>query len=163
MVKQFQLYRWLRFFFLLAAGILIVIAPIKSFNIIIYIVSSYIAIYGILSIIDGLSIRKSTGEKQYCYRFRNWCFILSLRGFILCSFFCKSSTASFRNHPASQRYQSISGFSRDDKKGSDNTLLGLLLLGPSNACRYCVYLEPFQNNYFHLSIIRIKSYHISFL
>jgi uncharacterized membrane protein HdeD (DUF308 family) len=64
MVRQFQLYRWLRFIFLLVAGILIVIAPIKSFNIIIYIVSSYIAIYGILSIIDGLSIRKTTGENN---------------------------------------------------------------------------------------------------
>lgn len=64
MVRQFQLYRWLRFIFLLVAGTLIVIAPIKSFNIIIYIVSSYIAIYGILSIFDGLSIRKSTGENS---------------------------------------------------------------------------------------------------
>ncbi|MQS76772.1 DUF308 domain-containing protein [Companilactobacillus halodurans] len=64
MVKQFQLYRWLRFIFLLVAGILIVVAPIKSFDIIIYIVSSYIAIYGILSIIDGFSIRKLTGENN---------------------------------------------------------------------------------------------------
>lgn len=64
MVKQFQLYRWLRFIFLLVAGVLIVIAPIKSFDIIIYIVSTYIAIYGVLSIIDGLSIRKSTGENN---------------------------------------------------------------------------------------------------
>lgn len=64
MVKQFQLYRWLRFIFLLVAGILIVIAPIKSFDIIIYIVSSYIAIYGVLSIFDGLSIRRRTGENN---------------------------------------------------------------------------------------------------
>jgi len=64
MVEQFQLYRWLRFIFLLVAGILIVIEPIKSFNIIIYIVSSYIAIYGVLSIIDGLSIKKTTGENN---------------------------------------------------------------------------------------------------
>lgn len=64
MVRQFQLYRWLRFIFLLVAGILIIIAPIKSFDIIIYIVSSYIAIYGVLSIIDGLSIRKTTGENN---------------------------------------------------------------------------------------------------
>lgn len=64
MVRQFQLYRWLRFIFLLAAGILIVIEPIKSFNIIIYLVSSYIAIYGILSIFDGLSIRRTTGENN---------------------------------------------------------------------------------------------------
>jgi len=64
MVRQFQLYRWLRFIFLLVAGILIVVEPIKSFNTIIYIVSSYIAIYGILSIFDGLSIRKTTGENN---------------------------------------------------------------------------------------------------
>jgi len=64
MVKQFQLYRWLRFIFLLVAGILIVVEPVKSFNIIIYIVSSYIAIYGVLSIIDGLSIKKTTGENN---------------------------------------------------------------------------------------------------
>ncbi|WP_334352013.1 DUF308 domain-containing protein [Companilactobacillus sp. HBUAS56257] len=64
MVKQFQLYRWLRFLFLLTAGILIVIAPVKSFDIIVYIVSSYIAIYGILSIIDGWSIKRSTGENN---------------------------------------------------------------------------------------------------
>jgi len=64
MVKQFQLYRWLRFIFLLVAGILIVIEPVKSFNIIIYLVSSYIAIYGVLSIIDGLSIKKTTGENN---------------------------------------------------------------------------------------------------
>ncbi|PMD71421.1 DUF308 domain-containing protein [Companilactobacillus nuruki] len=64
MVRQFQLYRWLRFIFLLIAGVLIVVAPIKSFDIIIYIVSSYIAIYGILSIIDGLSIRRTTGENN---------------------------------------------------------------------------------------------------
>ncbi|TGD22548.1 hypothetical protein EGT49_08515 [Companilactobacillus suantsaicola] len=64
MVKQFQLYRWLRFLFLLTAGILIVLEPVKSFNIIIYIVSSYIAIYGVLSIIDGWSIKRSTGENN---------------------------------------------------------------------------------------------------
>jgi len=64
MVRQFQLYRWLRFIFLLAAGILIVIEPVKSFNIIIYIVSTYIAIYGVLSIFDGFSIRKNTGENN---------------------------------------------------------------------------------------------------
>lgn len=64
MVRQFQLYRWLRFIFLLVAGTLIVIEPIKSFNIIIYIVSSYIAIYGVLSIFDGLHIRRTTGENN---------------------------------------------------------------------------------------------------
>ena len=64
MVRQFQLYRWLRFIFLLVAGILIVVAPIKSFDIIIYIVSSYIAIYGVLSIFDGLNIRRTTGENN---------------------------------------------------------------------------------------------------
>ncbi|WP_125567014.1 DUF308 domain-containing protein [Companilactobacillus insicii] len=62
MVKQFQLYRWLRFVFLLVTGILIVIEPIRSLNIIIYLVSGYIAIYGILSIMDGIGIRKKTGD-----------------------------------------------------------------------------------------------------
>ncbi|WP_125589936.1 DUF308 domain-containing protein [Companilactobacillus jidongensis] len=62
MVKQFQLYRWLRFVFLLVTGILIVIEPIKSLNIIIYLVSGYIATYGVLSIMDGISIRRKTGE-----------------------------------------------------------------------------------------------------
>ncbi|WP_099973950.1 DUF308 domain-containing protein [Lactobacillus terrae] len=64
MVKQFQLYRWLRFLFLLIAGIIIVIKPTASVNVIIYLVSSYIAIYGILSIIDGLTIKKATGENN---------------------------------------------------------------------------------------------------
>lgn len=64
MVRQFQLYRWLRFIFLLIAGLLIVFEPTKSLNAIIYLVSSYIAIYGILSIIDGLSIRRQTGENN---------------------------------------------------------------------------------------------------
>lgn len=64
MVRQFQLYRWLRFLFLLIAGILIVVQPIKSFNMIVYLVSSYIAIYGILSIFDGFNIRKTTGENN---------------------------------------------------------------------------------------------------
>ncbi|WP_125762892.1 DUF308 domain-containing protein [Companilactobacillus hulinensis] len=62
MVRQFQLYRWLRFIFLLTTGILIVIEPTKSLNAIIYLVSGYIAIYGILSLIDGMSIKRMTGE-----------------------------------------------------------------------------------------------------
>ncbi|WP_125712513.1 DUF308 domain-containing protein [Companilactobacillus kedongensis] len=64
MVRQFQLYRWLRFIFLLVVGILITAQPTKSVNAIIYLVSTYIAIYGVLSIIDGISIRQKTGENN---------------------------------------------------------------------------------------------------
>lgn len=64
MVKQFQLYRWLRFIFLATAGILIVLEPTKSLDFIIYIVSAYVAFYGVLSLIDGMSIKKKTGENN---------------------------------------------------------------------------------------------------
>ncbi|KRK64871.1 hypothetical protein FC72_GL001926 [Companilactobacillus tucceti DSM 20183] len=64
MVRQFQLYRWLRFIFLLVVGILITAQPTKSVNAIIYLVSTYIAIYGVLSLIDGLSIRQKNGENN---------------------------------------------------------------------------------------------------
>jgi hypothetical protein len=64
MVQQFQLYRWLRFLFLAAGGIVIVVNPSDSLNTVIYLVSAYVAIYGILAIIDGLSIRHKTGENN---------------------------------------------------------------------------------------------------
>lgn len=64
MVKQFQLYRWLRFIFLATAGILIVLEPTRSLDFIIYIVSAYVAFYGILSLLDGYSIKKKTGENN---------------------------------------------------------------------------------------------------
>ncbi|MCH4009912.1 HdeD family acid-resistance protein [Companilactobacillus sp.] len=64
MVKQFQLYRWLRFIFLATAGILIVLEPTKSLDFIIYIVSAYVAFYGVLSLIDGFSLKRKTGENN---------------------------------------------------------------------------------------------------
>ncbi|AKP67265.1 HdeD family acid-resistance protein [Companilactobacillus ginsenosidimutans] len=64
MVKQFQLYRWLRFVFLATAGIVIVLEPTKSLDFIIYLVSAYVAIYGVLALFDGISIRRKTGENN---------------------------------------------------------------------------------------------------
>lgn len=69
MVKQFQLYRWLRFIFLATAGILIVLEPTKSLDYIIYIVSIYVAFYGILSLVDGMSLKKKTGENNIAIGF----------------------------------------------------------------------------------------------
>ncbi|MQS53426.1 DUF308 domain-containing protein [Companilactobacillus mishanensis] len=69
MVKQFQLYRWLRFIFLATAGILIVLEPTNSLDYIIYIVSVYIAFYGILSLWDGWSIKRKTGESNIAIGF----------------------------------------------------------------------------------------------
>ena len=78
MVKQFQLYRWLRFIFLATAGILIVLEPTKSLDYIIYIVSAYVAIYGVLSLMDGINIRRRTGENNVAIGFGIAALIISV-------------------------------------------------------------------------------------
>ncbi|MDO1605737.1 DUF308 domain-containing protein [Lactobacillus sp. YT155] len=55
---QFHLYRWLRIIFLFATGLVIVINPIKSEDAIVYFVSAYLFIYGLIAIADNIKLYK---------------------------------------------------------------------------------------------------------
>lgn len=55
---QFHLYRWLRITFLFITGLTIVITPNKSLNAIIYFISAYLFIFGLIAIADNIKLYK---------------------------------------------------------------------------------------------------------
>ncbi|GKQ43231.1 hypothetical protein RD055328_11540 [Companilactobacillus sp. RD055328] len=55
---QFHLYRWLRIIFLFASGLIIVISPSESLNIIIYFISAYLFLFGLIAIADNIKLRR---------------------------------------------------------------------------------------------------------
>ncbi|MGR3742415.1 DUF308 domain-containing protein [Companilactobacillus sp. DQM5] len=55
---QFHLYRWLRILFLFATGLIIVINPTESLDFIVYFVSTYLFIFGLIAIADNIKLYK---------------------------------------------------------------------------------------------------------
>lgn len=55
---QYHLYRWLRIIFLFATGLIIVINPSKSLDFIIYFISAYLFIFGLIAIADNVKLHR---------------------------------------------------------------------------------------------------------
>lgn len=55
---QFHLYRWLRVIFLFVTGLVIVISPEKSLDAVVYFISAYLFIFGLIAIADNIKLYK---------------------------------------------------------------------------------------------------------
>ncbi|KJY60768.1 hypothetical protein JG30_14580 [Bombilactobacillus mellifer] len=66
-LRQFQWYRWLRILFLAATGIIFIINPDQSFDIILYFISAYLVGLALIALHDGWLLTQSKSDNTGPY------------------------------------------------------------------------------------------------